>query len=270
MISLPKSTVVQAIVKAVPRGNPASVGLPTITSVSKVTVEQPPLRISSFSLSQLIPRNSIAVSSSIAGSSQVRYAHTDLKVPDFSEYRRDQVKRPDVKSADSGPERKLTSYLVVGAGAVTCVYGAKAIVRALVSNLGFSADALAISKVEIKLSDIPEGRNVTITWRGKPLFVKHRTDEEIANEASVDLSQLRDPQLDTERVQNPKFLILVGVCTHLGCVPIADAGDFAGGYFCPCHGSHYDGSGRIRKGPAPLNLEVPKYEFIDDTTVVVG
>ena len=100
------------------------------------------------------------------------------------------------------------------------------------------------------------------------LFV-FRTAEEIAAEESVDVSTLRDPQADSERVSNPEWLIILGVCTHLGCVPIANAGEF-GGYYCPCHGSHYDASGRIRKGPAPLNLEVPYYEFPDDSTVVVG
>merc|ERR1712165_524481 len=114
---------------------------------------------------------------------------------------------------------------------------------------------------------IPPGKNVTMKWRGKPLFVRHRTPEEIATEKAVSLDSLRDPQTDEERVKNDKFLILIGVCTHLGCVPIANAGDF-GGYYCPCHGSHYDASGRIRKGPAPLNLEVPYYEFKEDVVVV--
>ncbi|KAK0062621.1 cytochrome b-c1 complex subunit Rieske mitochondrial [Biomphalaria pfeifferi] len=270
MISLPKSSIIQAAVKAVPRGNLLSVSLPTISTPSKITVEHPAKKLTSFSLSQNLVRTVPSVSTSLSGTTQVRFAHTDLKVPDFSAYRRDQVKKADSQSGQSDAERKLTSYLVVGAGAVACVYSAKAIVRGIVSNLSFAADALAISKVEIKLGDIPEGRNVTITWRGKPLFVKHRTEEEIATEAAVDISQLRDPQPDSERASNPKYLILIGVCTHLGCVPIAEAGDFSGGYFCPCHGSHYDGSGRIRKGPAPLNLEVPHYEYLDDTTVVVG
>ena len=96
-----------------------------------------------------------------------------------------------------------------------------------------------------------------------------RGAEEIAVEEAVDVTTLRDPQADSERVKNPEWLIILGVCTHLGCVPIANAGEF-GGYYCPCHGSHYDASGRIRKGPAPLNLEVPYYEFPDDSTVVVG
>lgn len=113
------------------------------------------------------------------------------------------------------------------------------------------------------------GKNVTFKWRGKPLFVRHRTEEEIAREQAVNTAELRDPQTDAERVANPKFLVVIGVCTHLGCVPIANAGDF-GGYYCPCHGSHYDGSGRIRKGPAPANLEVPHVEFLDAKTLVVG
>ncbi|KAH9503006.1 Cytochrome b-c1 complex subunit Rieske, mitochondrial [Bulinus truncatus] len=265
---------VHAAVGISSRGNFASVGLPLISSASKIIINDQPTHISNFSMNKCITRKPICIANSIGGyyysTIQTRHAHTDVKVPDFSEYRRDQTKVHNSRTADSDVERKLTSYLIVGAGAVTCVYSAKAIIRGLVSNLSFAADALAISKVEVKLDDIPEGRNVTVTWRGKPLFVKHRTDEEIEREAAVDLSTLRDPQLDADRAINPKFLILVGVCTHLGCIPIANTGDFPGGYFCPCHGSHYDASGRIRKGPAPLNLEVPNYEYITDTTVAVG
>lgn len=130
-----------------------------------------------------------------------------------------------------------------------------------------SADVLALSKIEIKLSDIPQGKNMTFKWRGKPLFVRHHTEKEIATEADVNIAELHDPQHDKDRVINPSWVIVLGVCTHLGCVPIANAGEY-GGYYCPCHGSHYDASGRIRKGPAPLNLEVPYYEFPDDDTVV--
>lgn len=135
--------------------------------------------------------------------------------------------------------------------------------------MGASADVLALAKIEINLSEIPEGKNQTFKWRGKPLFVRHRTPDEIQKEAAVDMSSLRDPQPDSERAANPEWLVVLGVCTHLGCVPVAGHGEY-GGYFCPCHGSHYDASGRIRKGPAPLNLEVPPYEFTDDTTLVVG
>ncbi|KAK0062700.1 cytochrome b-c1 complex subunit Rieske mitochondrial [Biomphalaria pfeifferi] len=268
MISLPKSAFVQSVVQVASRGNFTSHGFDL--SAFKPIVNRPPLSLSCFSLQKQVAKNNTNVFTSLAGLTQTRFSHTDLKVPDFSEYRRDQTKPPNARTVDSEIERKLTSYLLLGAGAVACVYSAKAIIRGTISNLSFAADALAISKVEIKLDDIPEGRNVTVSWRGKPLFVKHRTDEEIEKEQAVDISQLRDPQTDAERAINPKFLILVGVCTHLGCIPIANTGDYPGGYFCPCHGSHYDGSGRIRKGPAPLNLEVPIYEYITDTTVVVG
>ncbi|KAI4498446.1 hypothetical protein M0802_006381 [Mischocyttarus mexicanus] len=122
------------------------------------------------------------------------------------------------------------------------------------------ADVLALSKIEVNLDEVPEGKNVAFKWRGKPIFVRHRTQAEISNEAKVDVSSLRDPQHDNDRTQKPEWLIVIGVCTHLGCIPVANAGDF-GGYYCPCHGSHYDASGRIRKGPAPLNLEVPQYTF---------
>ena len=101
------------------------------------------------------------------------------------------------------------------------------------------------------------------------MFVRHRTQEEIDDVASVDVASLRDPQHDTDRAQKPDWLVLIGVCTHLGCVPIANAGDY-GGYYCPCHGSHYDASGRIRKGPAPLNLEVPEHNFVSEDLLIVG
>lgn len=110
---------------------------------------------------------------------------------------------------------------------------------------------------------------IFVLFTGKPLFIKHRTSEEISREQAVPVSTLRDPEPDANRTKNPEWLVVIGVCTHLGCVPIANAGDF-GGYYCPCHGSHYDASGRIRKGPAPLNLEVPPYEFPDDSTLIVG
>ena len=132
-----------------------------------------------------------------------------------------------------------------------------------------SADVLAQAKVEVDLAAIPEGKNVIIKWRGKPVFIRHRTADEIAEAEKVDWQKLRDPQPDEDRVKKPEWLVMLGVCTHLGCVPIGEAGDF-GGWFCPCHGSHYDISGRIRKGPAPLNLEVPSYDFPDDNALVIG
>ena len=112
-------------------------------------------------------------------------------------------------------------------------------------------------------------QTVTVKWRGNPVFIRRRSDADVAALDAVNVSDLRDKQSDTDRVQNKEWLIVLGVCTHLGCVPIANAGDF-GGWFCPCHGSHYDASGRIREGPAPLNLEVPEYKFLSDYKVLLG
>ena len=137
-----------------------------------------------------------------------------------------------------------------------------------------SADVLALSSVEVDLAPIAEGAAVTIKWRGKPVFIRHRTAEEISEADAVPLSDLRDPQTDAERATKPEWLVIVGVCTHLGCVPLGNKpgepkGDY-NGWFCPCHGSHYDTAGRIRKGPAPLNLPVPEYAYLTDTSVRIG
>ncbi|KAJ0405601.1 hypothetical protein P43SY_007702 [Pythium insidiosum] len=128
---------------------------------------------------------------------------------------------------------------------------------------------MALATAEFDLSNIDEGATVTVKWRGKPIFIKHRSDKEIALSNDVNLSNLRDPETDAERVKDPKWLVVLGVCTHLGCVPTSNAGEY-GGWFCPCHGSHYDLSGRIRKGPAPLNLEIPPYQFIEDNKILLG
>ncbi|MBN3326585.1 UCRI protein, partial [Atractosteus spatula] len=221
------------------------------------------------SLNGQSPRTGPAVSVSINAPASIRFAHTDIRVPDFSDYRRPEVLDSDKPSQQSSEARRGFSYLLTGATAVVTAYTAKTVVTQFISTMSASADVLALSKIEVKLSDIPEGKNMTFKWRGKPLFVRHRTAKEIEQEAGVNLSELRDPQHDLDRVQKPKWVIVIGVCTHLGCVPIANAGDY-GGYYCPCHGSHYDASGRIRKGPAPANLEVPYYEFPDEETVIVG
>lgn len=179
----------------------------------------------------------------IPGASQVRFAHTDIQVPDFSAYRRKSVADSSADTRSSAPARQGFSYLVVGSGAVAGAYAAKTLVTDFVSSMSASADVLALAKIEVKLSDIPEGKNVTFKWRGKPLFIRHRTavgfvivihDEiiittvlfqaEIDAEKNVDLSSLRDPQHDSERAQKPEWLVLLGVCTHLGCVPIANSG----------------------------------------------
>ncbi|KAF5355960.1 hypothetical protein D9756_004185 [Leucocoprinus leucothites] len=195
---------------------------------------------------------------------QQRFLHTSVarkdapEVPDYSKY------RTNVNS------NRALSYFMVGSLGVLSASVAKSSVSEFLQTMAASADVLALAKVEVDLTTIPEGKNVIIKWRGKPVFIRHRTQAEVEEARSTDWKSLRDPQSDEDRVQKPEWLIMLGVCTHLGCVPIGEAGDF-GGWFCPCHGSHYDISGRIRKGPAPLNLDVPVYEFTEgDTKLVVG
>ncbi|XP_029464311.1 cytochrome b-c1 complex subunit Rieske, mitochondrial-like [Rhinatrema bivittatum] len=238
-------------------------------SAEKVLLDVKKKFLCQESLSGQAPHGGFAVTVGFKGASSVRFAHSDVTVPDFSDYRRPDVLDSTKSSQDSSDSRKGFSYLITGVTAVATAYTAKNIVTQFVSSMSASADVLAMSKIEVKLSDIPEGKNMAFKWRGKPLFIRHRTQEEIDQEASVNLAELRDPQHDLDRVKKPEWAILIGVCTHLGCVPIANAGDY-GGYYCPCHGSHYDASGRIRKGPAPYNLEVPYYEFPSDDLVVVG
>ena len=141
----------------------------------------------------------------------------------------------------------------------------------MIDQMSPSSDVLAQSTIEYDISKVALGQEVTIKWQGKPVFVRHRTPKEIAEAQNVDWHSLRDPQPDSDRVKAGKaeWLILVGVCTHLGCVPLFGQGDY-GGWFCPCHGSVYDTSGRIRKGPAPKNLAVPDYAFLSDTKVKIG
>ncbi|XP_069698258.1 cytochrome b-c1 complex subunit Rieske, mitochondrial-like [Periplaneta americana] len=242
---------------------------PAVVTSAKTVVPPNPDLHTSYSLSNSLPTGPLKVTSGPAVSTQVRFAHTDIPVPDFSAYRRKDVQDSTTISRASEESRKSFTYLVIGGGSVVGAYAAKTLVSEFVSSMSASADVLALAKIEIKLGDIPEGKSVTFKWRGKPLFIRHRTSSEIETERSVDVKALRDPQHDSERVQEAEWLVIIGVCTHLGCVPIANAGDF-GGYYCPCHGSHYDASGRIRKGPAPLNLEVPPYEFPGDGTLIVG
>lgn len=159
-------------------------------------------------------------------------------------------------------------FIVIAASAFGAV-GAAAAAWPFIDQMNPSADVLALSSTEVDLSQIAAGQSVTILWRGKPVFVRHRTEAEIAQARQDDAAALPDPQNDADRVQKPEWLVMMGVCTHLGCVPLGQKGDF-GGWFCPCHGSHYDTSGRIRKGPAPTNLPVPDYAFLNDTRIRIG
>lgn len=184
-------------------------------------------------------------------------------------------------------DSKRRDFLVLAGNAFAAVGGA-AVLWPFVQQMNPDASALAMASIEVDLSAIKPGQAVTVMWRGKPVFIRYRTPEEIKAAQDVNVADLRDqscrndalpetmPATDADRVKKGKenWLVLVGICTHLGCIPkgqsIADnRGDF-GGYFCPCHGSHYDTSGRIRKGPAPRNLEVPEYSFITDTKIKIG
>ena len=149
------------------------------------------------------------------------------------------------------------------------VVGVGAAVWPLIDQMNPDASVKALSSTEVNVSEVQLGQSITVLWRGKPVFIKRRTEEEIAKARQVDLKELKDPEKDEDRAKNPEWLVMVGICTHLGCVPLGNKGEY-GGWFCPCHGSHYDTSGRIRKGPAPTNLEVPKYEFVDSNTIKIG
>ena len=178
----------------------------------------------------------------------------------------------------AGTRRDFLYYATAGTGAVAV----GAAVWPLVNQMNPSADVLALSSIRVDVGGLEPGSQLTVKWLGKPVFIRRRTEEEIAEARAVELSQLPDqsaqnenlgeaPALDENRTLDEagEWLVMIGVCTHLGCVPLGDAGDY-NGWFCPCHGSHYDTSGRIRKGPAPENLPVPVAEFLDESTIKLG
>ena len=168
--------------------------------------------------------------------------------------------------SDKKTKRREFIYTVSYAlGAV----GVGATVWPLIDQMNPDASVKALSSTEVDVSSVLPGQSITVLWRGKPVFIKRRTVEEIEKAREVDLKDLKHPEKDEDRAKNPEWLVMLGVCTHLGCVPLGNKGEY-GGWFCPCHGSHYDTSGRIRKGPAPTNLEVPKYEFVDSNTIKIG
>ncbi|KAL8134505.1 cytochrome b-c1 complex subunit Rieske-2, mitochondrial-like [Apium graveolens] len=171
--------------------------------------------------------------------------------------------------APGDPSKRATAYLVLTGGRFVYASMVRLLVLKFILSMCASKDVLALASLEVDLSSIEPGKTVTVKWRGKPVFIRHRTKEDIKAATSVDVGSLRDPQEDGVRVKNPEWLVVIGVCTHLGCIPLPNAGDF-GGWFCPCHGSHYDISGRVRKGPAPYNLEVPQYSFLSENTMLIG
>ena len=166
-------------------------------------------------------------------------------------------------------------FLYVATGAFAAV-GAGAVVWPMINQMSPSADVLALASVDVDLAQVQPGQAIKLSWRGKPVFARHLTGTEIESANKVDVTSLRDPQSLADRTKpgSAQWLITLGVCTHLGCVPLGAAegenrGDY-GGYFCPCHGSHYDTAARVRKGPAPKNLEVPQYAFKTPTSVTIG
>ena len=163
---------------------------------------------------------------------------------------------------------KRRDFIVTASYALGAV-GIGAAVLPLIDQMNPDASVKVLSSTEVDVSEISPGQSITVLWRGKPVFIKRRTEEEISKARDVDLKELKDPEKDEDRAKNPEWLVMLGVCTHLGCVPLGDKGEY-GGWFCPCHGSHYDTSGRIRKGPAPTNMEVPKYEFVNNNTIKIG
>jgi ubiquinol-cytochrome c reductase iron-sulfur subunit len=174
-----------------------------------------------------------------------------------------------------GPDTGKRDFLTL-VTAATAAWGAGMLAWPFISSMNPSKDVLALSTVEVDLTPVVVGQGIIVSWRGSPVFVRHRTDAEIKAAADVNLAELRDPQPDQARVKpgHAEWLIISGVCTHLGCIPLGNKptdprGNY-GGWFCPCHGSQYDTSGRIRQGPAPLNLALVPYEFETDTKIKIG
>jgi ubiquinol-cytochrome c reductase iron-sulfur subunit len=172
-------------------------------------------------------------------------------------------------------------FLIMTAGALGAV-GTAAVVWPMVQSMNPAADVLAMASTEVDLAQVKEGESITTVWRGKPVFIRYRTAKEIEEARAAPMGDLKDPQSDEDRVKQstfdgklmPQWLVMIGVCTHLGCVPLGQKptdphGDYDG-WFCPCHGSQYDSSGRIRKGPAPKNLEIPPYQFTDASKIKIG
>lgn len=182
----------------------------------------------------------------------------------------------DHSSSSGNPENPgRRDFIVLTASALGAV-GAASAAWPLIHSMNPAADVLALSSIEVDLSPIAAGQTIKVSWRGMPVFIRHRTPVDIEESRKVNVEELRDPQPDEARVQKGKeqWLVMVGVCTHLGCIPLVGAGEYnttdGGGYFCPCHGSHYDTSGRIRKGPAPRNLDIPQYTFLSDNRIKIG
>mmetsp|Transcript_2320 Transcript_2320/g.4933 ORF Transcript_2320/g.4933 Transcript_2320/m.4933 type:complete len:245 (+) Transcript_2320:74-808(+) len=236
-------------------------------------------RLSTRASSQFIPRgvtgaiNSTGLRATNAAFQQSANISTSLPAPKAPALHElgsvDHAFTDDRIDRVAEPERRAFTYLLLSGVRFAYASTARVLVVKFVSSMSATADVLALASAEFDIGAVGIGKTITVKWRGKPVFIRHRTPAEIATEADVPLASLRDEETDDDRVLQSQWLIVLGICTHLGCVPISGAGDY-NGWFCPCHGSHYDVSGRIRKGPAPLNLEVPPYKFTGDTKILIG
>ena len=184
-----------------------------------------------------------------------------------------------VPEGDDNPNRR--DFFIIATGAMGAV-GAASVAWPLIDQMNPDASALALASVEVEVSSLEPGQSIKVSWRGKPVFIRYRTEKEVEEARAVPLDELKDNDARNANLSGAdaadqnrgvagreEWIIMVGVCTHFGCIPIGEQGDF-GGWFCPCHGSHYDTAGRIRKGPAPENLPVPKFTFLTDTTIRIG
>ena len=173
----------------------------------------------------------------------------------------------------NNPNTKRRDFLQLSTISIGAV-GTAAFIWPFIKSMNPAEDTLALGTTEVDVSEIEEGQSITVKWRGKPVFIRKRTKVEIEEAKAVNISDLKHPEKDIDRVKKEEWLVLIGVCTHLGCVPLGqkltDTKGEYNGWYCPCHGSHYDTSGRIRKGPAPDNLPVPPYSFLNETTIKIG
>ena len=168
----------------------------------------------------------------------------------------------------SGEKNNRRDFLFTASYTIGAV-GIGATIWPFIDQMNPDRSVKALATTEVDISQVEPGKSITVLWRGKPVFIKRRTKFEISEAQSVDLNELKHPEKDEDRVKKSEWLVMLGICTHLGCVPLSDKGEY-NGWFCPCHGSHYDTSGRIRKGPAPVNMEIPKYEFVDNNKIKIG
>jgi ubiquinol-cytochrome c reductase iron-sulfur subunit len=186
------------------------------------------------------------------------------------------MSNPSKQSSPVNSGETTRRDFMVLTGSAMAGIGACSVAWPFIHSMNPAADVLALASVEVDLAPIQPGQTIKVKWRGVPVFIRHRTEDDIKEARAVNVNELPDPEADEARVKkgNEQWLIMVGVCTHLGCIPMGGAGEYGGanqgGWFCPCHGSHYDTSGRIRKGPAPKNMAVPQYEFLSNNRVKIG